>query len=264
MFKKWLIAATILLIIGISGALLTAKPYFSLQNENVKQTKRFQGTKIQSISVSNNAGTIKLADTSGDEIIVETSGPKTSEPVKIETKGDLLSITNEVDNNFSLGINFKNSSSNITIYLPKKQYERIAVSNEVGEITMNEIDAVKLIAESEVGNIDINEVSSTSLKVSSESGNILINNYSGNLQVENEIGSINITTDKVNHSLLAKNEIGEINLTINQDPKNILISADSEIGSIQIYDKKTGSYMSGDGSTSIQLSTETGNITVND
>jgi lia operon protein LiaG len=263
MFKKWLILAAILLVIGITGALLTAKPYFSLQNENDKQTNRFQSSKIQSLSISNNAGTIKLAETSGDEIIVETNGPKTSKPVKMETKGDLLSITNEANKTFSLGINFKESSKNITIYLPQKQYERIAVSNAVGEITMNQIDAVKLIVDSEVGNIDMSEISSTSLNTSSELGNISINHYSGKLQVENEIGSIEITTDKVDQSLLAKNEIGDINLTINEDPKNILLSADSEIGSTQIFNKKTGSYMSGDGSTTIQLSTETGSITVN-
>ncbi len=263
MFKKWLVFATILLVIGISGALLTAKSYFSFQNENNKQTNHFQSSKIHSLAISNNAGTIKLAETSGDEIIVETNGPKTSKSVKMEVKGNSLSITNEADKTISLGINFKKSTKNITIYLPQKQYDRIAVSNEVGEITINQIDAVKLIVDSEIGNIDISEVSSTSLNATSEMGDISINHYSGKLQVENEIGSIEITTDEVNQSLLAKNEIGDINLTINEDPKNILLSADSEMGSTQIFGKKTGSYMNGDGSTTIQLSTETGSISVN-
>ncbi|QFK72035.1 DUF4097 domain-containing protein [Pradoshia sp. D12] len=264
MYKKWLIVAGILIVIGFSGALLTAKSFFSLQNENDKQTKQFQSSEIQSIDVNNTVGTIKLAETSGDEIIVETIGSKMSNPIKIEENGETLSITNEADHTISLGVNFKKSSENITVYLPKKQYDRISASNEVGEITISQINAAHLNAESEVGSIHISDVSSTSIIASSELGNIKIQKYSGKLQVDNEVGSIDISTDEITEPLIAKNELGEIDLTINQDPNNILITADSEIGSKRIFGKKTGSYMSGDGSITVQLSTETGSIRVTD
>ena len=58
MFKKWLIVAVTLLVIGILGALLTAKSYFSLENENETQTKQFKSSEIQSLIVSNSFGTI--------------------------------------------------------------------------------------------------------------------------------------------------------------------------------------------------------------
>ncbi len=264
MFKKWLIVAVTLLVIGILGALLTAKPYFSLQNENETQTKRFKSSEIQSLTVSNSFGTIKLIETSGDEIIVENNSPKTSNSVKIETEGDSLSITNDAKKNISFGINFKKSSENITVYLPKKQYERITISNDVGEITIDQINAVYLNVKSGVADIDISDVSSTSLNVSSEVGDVSIKNYSGKLDIENETGSIEISTDKVTQSLIAHNEVGEINLTINQKPMNIFISADSDVGSTRIFGQKTGSYLNGDGSITVDLSTELGDIRVND
>ena len=264
MFKKWLIVAVTLLVIGILGALLTAKPYFSLENENETQTKQFKSSEIQSLIVSNSFGTIKLIETSGDEIIVENNGPKTSKSVKIETEGDSLSITNDAKKSISLGINLRKSSENITVYLPKKQYERITISNDVGEITINQINAVYLNVKSDVADIDISDVSSTSLNVSSEVGDVSIKDYSGKLEIENETGSIEISTDKVTQSLIAHNEVGEIDLTINQKPMNIFISADSDIGSTRIFGQKTGSYMNGDGSITVDLSTELGDIRVND
>ena len=44
---------------------------------------------------------------------------------------------------------------------------------------------------------------------------------------------------------------------------NIFISADSDIGSTRIFGQKTGSYMNGDGSITVELSTELGDIRVN-
>ena len=264
MLKKSLIVAVLLLVIGGLGALLTAKPYFSNQNENEKQTRHFESAQIQSIDISNPAGTVLLEETSGDHIIVEAYSSKTSIPVKMETNGELLSITNEADHTISLGVNFKKSSENITVYLPKKQYKRIAVSNDVGEITIHKINAIKIHAESDVGNVDINEVTSKSLYASSGLGNVSINDYSGKLQVENEMGNIDISTDKVTEPIIAQNELGEITLTINQDPNNLFISADSEIGSTHIFGKKTGSFRSGNGSITAELSTEAGDIRVDD
>ncbi len=262
MLKKWVIAAVVLIAIGSLGALFTAKPYFALQNENEKHTKHFASADIQSITVSNTVGTIKLEETSGNEIIVETNGPKTSKPVKIEKNGNSLSIVNEADKQISIGINFNKSSENITVYLPNKRYDHISVSNEVGEITIHQVEAVNINAESELGNIEISNVSSTSLKASSEIGNISIEQYSGKLETENEMGSIEISTDKVTEPIIANNEIGEISLMIEQEPKDIFISADSEIGSKKIFGKNTGSYMNGNGEITVQLKTETGSIQV--
>ena len=263
MFKKWLMLAGIFLIIGFTGALLTAKSYFAQQNEIFKETKRFQSSEIQSIEVSNSVGTITFTESTGDEIIVETTRSQTSEPIKINVEQNLLSITNKADRKLSFGINFKKSSGDITVYLPKKQYERITASSNVGGIKMNQIEAVHLDAESDVGDIDLHEISTTSLRVSSKLGDVSIRDYSGKLEVENNIGDIEISSDEVTQPLIAHNDVGDINVTINQAQNDLFISADSELGDTRIFDKQTGSHKSGNGRITVELRTELGDIQVN-
>ena len=262
MFKKWLMLAGIFLIIGFTGALLTAKSYFAQQNEIFKETKRFQSSEIQSIEVSNSVGTITFTESTGDEIIVETTRSQTSEPIKINVEQNLLSITNKADRKLSFGINFKKSSGDITVYLPKKQYERITASSNVGGIKMNQIETVHLDVESDVGDIDLHEIFTTSLRVSSKLGDVSIRDYSGKLEVENNVGDIEISSEEVTQPLIAHNDVGDINVTIHQAQKDLFISADSEVGDTRIFDKNTGSHKNGNGSITIELRTEVGDIHV--
>ncbi len=240
MFKKIFITGVLLIAIGGIGALLTAKSYFSA-SEQEKSATTFADVIIDEIDIKGNLGSLTIQQTDGDAVTVESIGPKKGQSINIEQDGRTLKISTPNQAGINFGIQFNKQATDLIIHLPEKTYRQITADTEVGSIDISGINAEIIKCESEVGDINIKD-------------------SAGKLVLKNEIGNINIKVLAIKASITASNEIGDIAVSISETPKDHYISANSEIGSIQIFGKKSSSYMSGNGSIAVDLKTEVGDI----
>lgn len=240
MFRKLFITGILLIALGGIGALLTGKSYFSA-TEREKSVMNFADAIIDEIDVEGDQGSLTIQPTTGDTVIVESIGPKKGEPIKIELVANTLTVSATKQNAINLGINFNQQATDIIIHLPEKTYQQISAKNEVGSINILGIDAESIQCESEVGDITIKD-------------------SSAKLVLKNEVGNIDVEAQTIGDSITASNEVGNIAISVDETPNDHYINAYSEVGSIQIFSKKTNSYMSGNGSTSVDLKTEIGDI----
>jgi Putative adhesin len=240
MFRKVFITGVLFIAIGGIGALLTGKSYFSAA-EREKSATNFADAIIDEIDVWGDLGSLTIQPTAGDAVIVESIGPKKGEPIKTELVANTLTVSATKQNAINFGINFNEQATDIIIHLPEKTYQQITADNEVGSIEITGIRAKKIQSESEVGDITIKD-------------------STGELVLKNEVGNIDVEVPAIGEPITASNEIGNISISVSEVPENHYISASSEIGSIQIFDKKTNSYMSGNGRTAVDLKTEIGDI----
>ena len=239
MFRKVFIAGILLIAIGGVGALLTGKSYFYAA-EREKYTTNFADAIIDEINVEGDLGSVTIQRTDGDAVIVESIGPK-GESIKTEQDGHTLNISTSKQASINLGIQFNKQAIDIIIHLPDKTYTRITANTEVGSIEISGIEAEIIQCESEVGEITIKD-------------------STAKLVLENEIGNIKVEAMTIEESITASNEVGNIAISVSEKPNDHYISADSELGSIRIFGKKTSSYLSGNGSIALDLETEIGDI----
>ncbi|WP_455660845.1 DUF4097 family beta strand repeat-containing protein [Pradoshia sp.] len=242
MFRKVFITGVLLIAIGGIGALLTGKSYFSAADRE-KSVTNYDDAIIDEINVKGDLGTLKIQRTDGDAVIVESIGPKKSESIKTELDGHTLTVSAVKKPAISVGINFNEKATDVIIYLPEKTYQRINAENEVGSIEISGIRTEHIQCESEIGDITIKD-------------------STGELFLKNEVGDIDIEVAAIEKSINASNEIGNIEISVSEVPKNHYISTSSDIGSIQIFDKDTNSYMSGNGRITVDLKTEIGDIDI--
>lgn len=156
MRKKLCIIATFLLTIGIIGSVITAKAYFTdIEQQDIKEV---QGDSIQVINLKSAYGAFEILEGTSDEIIIKTFQSNKSQKPKVEVDGNTLYITSASKNKPDLGINFRNNEYKMYVYLPKKEFKKITVDNNVGSIKVSNIQAQSLVTSSNTGSILIEDV----------------------------------------------------------------------------------------------------------
>lgn len=261
MRKKIFLFAALLIIVGVIGAALSVKPYYTDYKKTV--VKSFSGTDIENIQVSSSTATIELLKSSSDEIIVESSILKKMKPAitKLEKDTLFVSLPGKEKQSF-VGLNFRNNSGKIKIYLPDKQFNNIAINNDVGSINVEHVKTDTLSGHTKAGKIEYKNIHTSAIEANSEVGTVEIIDYTGELNVSSKTGTIEISTDKINDSIYSKTAVGTIEIKANEYPSDLSVSANTSVGSSTIFDNDTSSFLSGNGSIIIDLKTETGSIEV--
>jgi DUF4097 and DUF4098 domain-containing protein YvlB len=296
--KKVFLVAFLLIIIGSVGALFTAKSFFD--ESDLKETKVIANDQISTVTLESNYAGFELLESNKDSIIIETIGPKNVEKPIITTDGNTLKITSHVKIKPTIGINFRNNHHKIYVYLPKKQYENIIISNNVGSISAEDIQANTLSAKSKTGSIDLRNVTTDQTDANTEVGSIKIFDSIGTLHASSKTGSVNIQNNQSEHPITAKTAVGSIkvsdsegsmnlasktgsitvkaesikqtleaktavgSITIKtaQLPEDHTITANSNIGSTTIFGDDVGYLKRGNGTHALKLQSNTGSITI--
>ncbi|MGM9923909.1 MAG: DUF4097 family beta strand repeat-containing protein [Bacillus sp. (in: firmicutes)] len=261
MLKKVLLTASIFIIIGIGGAIFTAKAYF--KDSDVRERETITGSNINDIDLKTDYGVFEIMESETDDIMIETVRSKNMDKPVIKTSKNTLAVSSYSKAKFQFGINFKNIHNKIYVYLPKKQFENIQINNDVGSIDVQDIQATRLTASSKTGSIKITNAATNKMSIQSKVGSITIKGTTEELDLSSETGAIKVETDTLAHPVTASTDIGSSQITTVKKPEHYRITADSEIGSINIFGEDSNFYEHGEAKAHMQLKTETGSIKVN-
>ena len=144
------------------------------------------------------------------------------------------------------------STSKITIYLPKNEYDELITESDTGNIFIKSINANKLDLSADTGNLKIVNIKCNNLFSTSDTGNILLENVIAKekFKIESDTGNVKFK-DSDASDILVKTDTGNITGNLLTDK---VIFAESETGNIDVpkvmADEKC------------EIITETGNIKI--
>ncbi|MGN1401958.1 MAG: DUF4097 family beta strand repeat-containing protein [Bacillus sp. (in: firmicutes)] len=258
MHKIILAFAAALMAIGLVGAVLTAKAYFSDKEETI--TKTYSPEDIHHIAIDTAASDIEIVRGNQDAEI-SIIYPDKQQPSTIELQDNTLKITSNKMANL-IGFNIKNKQEKIILSLPEKLYGNISIKNSVGATLLKDLTTGNVKVQTSTGAVKLVQVTTDNIAIEAEVGAISVEHSRGQMVLENGTGTIQIKTDELTDPIEASTEIGAIQILTKKKPNDVFITAYTEIGSTQIYGEKTSAYKQGDSSTEITLKTTTGGITV--
>lgn len=245
--KKWVVSISgvvglLIVVIGILVMTNTA-PFNQM---DVIEEERFSSSEINAVNVIGNVGNIKVESHQGDDIVAFVSGQTSSlfgEEFRFDTgeSGGVLTIRGEQKDRAFLFSFLPSSSYAVSILIPEMTMEELNIESSVADISVLDIDAQEITLKSEVGNV---EVEATPARI----------------EVETEVGNIDMKTVTINESLKLLSEVGNINLTVEELPDQLDYSVRTSVGrtSIEPLEQR----MQLEGGPVIDLETEVGDVHV--
>lgn len=238
--KKILIAAVVCTIVGgIITAASTAVMY-DASMENVRTVTKTAETDISKISLSADAGNIKVISSDTDEVTLTYSEDDTTRYTVVEENG-MLSVSPEkisrskaewYDYYFSIDFH----SNDITLSIPSDFFAETEIRTDLGNVDISGLNGV-LTAESDYGNIKITGGEFSKLELNVDCGNIEFKDISGDdIYMESDLGDIRgtIAGKYSDYSIWAEAEVGHCNLLRSADgPKHL--AAHANVGDINIH-----------------------------
>lgn len=260
--------AFLLIIVGVIGMGFTAKGFLSRETLDGEQS--FSGDRFDQIVLESGQADVNIIPSDSQDIKVSWKGSVMSgnersrhDSISIEEVGSELNIQigRQWFLNWSIfNINFSNRLE-VTIYLPEKHYQSIVVKNNVGSTLIKDVSVDHLTAENDVARLVIEDVKAISIVAKNNVGQITLTNNEGELQVENDVGHILVTTDDITDDMNLLSNVGKIEVLIPFIPDDVTFNANSSVGQVRIFGEK-GSYISREAKHVVTMSTEVGSITV--
>lgn len=258
--------AILLIIIGLIGAIFTAKGFFT--QENIHGEESFPSESIDNITIESDLANVKILPSDSNDIEVKWKGSLlksnlNKNNVSIEEKSSELVITiggRKLFNFSFFGFGFFNKRE-VEIYLPEKRFQSITLYNDVGNATISSISVDHLIAETSVSNLTIKDIQANMIRAKSDVGIITVDGFGGNLFAKSNVGNININTDTIAADMELESDVGNINLSVPLIPDNVSFHTESDIGTVQVFGEK-GSYYNKQAAFSVTMETSVGNIKV--
>jgi DUF4097 and DUF4098 domain-containing protein YvlB len=262
MFKRIYLVAFALIAIGFVGSVLTFSSYY--KSISISENKTISAQQINEIEIDLRFGEIDIVPTTSKEILVDVYGKMASgvaaSPI-IEEKGNTLEIKSEEKFQLmQLGL-FK-PELKVTVYLPQKQYEEISVKTSVGDIDVQQMQAISIEAKTNFGDVDVQDVKSNSVLVKSDVGKLELTRVEGEINAETQFGDVDVFVQEFAHNIDVRTELGEIKMETKTEPKNVRVEASTDLGQTKVFNQKGGSFTAGDGSIVVKGHSNLGNIKI--
>lgn len=255
--EKWvkvcLITAIVFGVIGI--VIVTLRGDFNVKDGHIFDTSLqeeydFDVKEIKNIDASIKAGTLLVEESDKDNISVEVFYRNYSKRnIKVKQKGDTLDIDESYKVFFPT--KFKDDSIKIVVYLPKNikleqvkleanastiDVEKLSIGDilevecNVGEITLNNIEAGFVDVNCNVGDIDVDIMSMDGMKVGCNVGNIDVNINESiskfNYEIDANIGDVEINNKS--YKEYSKNQEGDSTIDIECNVGDVKLYLDEE------------------------------------
>ena len=254
--KGWIIAATALTVTGvlvIAGAL--AAVGFDIKKLNTVEyttvTEKIKSD-FDSIDIDVNTADIKLEHTDEKECTVTFYEPEKLR-FKAEIENKTLSVSYDDSREWYEYINFDLNSPEITISLPKTEYDKIGIETTTGNIDISSLKANNIDFETTTGNIRTESVNvDGNADLETTTGNIKLKDtvISGCLHIDCTTGNIHF--DRADAAdIYAETTTGNIKGTLLSGK---VFSADTTTGDIDLPKDGNGG--------KCKLETTTGNIKI--
>lgn len=299
MVKKLAVAAIILLVIGITGAIFTFKSYFFVQKQ--EEYRQIEANDIEHIQINSNVANMHILPSNSQKVEVSWSNPNKKRnqlDVKISEKNGTLDIQAKLKHRFRF-LQLGPSTIDVDIKLPNKVFQSLEAKNNVGAIKIEDIAADDMIVSNDTGSIGLKDITGKQLQVKNNVGAIKIENIAteditvsndtgktvlkdiagkqlqvktkigkidltdtvGKLQASSDTGAISISTKKIEHDMHLETEIGSITIAVPTIPSDVSFDLHSEIGSVKAFGAK-GSHIVPNAQTVVKATSSVGSIQV--
>lgn len=259
--KKFLIVASIILVVGIVGSLLT---YRSAQTI-IAEEKSINADQITAIDINASNAQLKILPTNDDKIKVVANG-KVSSATETELTTDVRDSTlfiNINDRTNSWGnFFFSTFDLTVTVYLPEKQYDSLKIQGDNGSISMENVTINNIQAEIDNGRIELTNIISESVHTKTDNGQITLNHVEGELKGESSNGHLTLITQNIDRNINFETDNGSITIETEEEPTNVQFTVSVDNGKVNILDKYNGNTTIGNSENTINLSTNNGSIHV--
>ncbi|MGN7477802.1 DUF4097 family beta strand repeat-containing protein [Solibacillus silvestris] len=274
--------------------------------EKVAIMKNDEAIPYRNVKVEADGVNVLIVPTDANEAMIEAKDKDDLTEVSMHIKNDTLFIDikrqEQIRRFWFITIIGSINTIDAVVYLPKKQYEKITISNDNGRIKVSEtfaqqfylksdngriltdhIEGQLLDAHSDNGRVVLAETKIENVKASSSNGRIIVENVIGReLQLDSDNGRIElkdaegeINAKSRNGRIIAQLKTVQYPLNFASDNGQILLSTEGKLqnveietwtawGSVSIYNEKAARYAHGTKEHMIQLKTSNGKITVED
>lgn len=278
------IAAALVAVLVISILFGTHFQFFNqfgIGESHVIYQNNINSSEFNSVQISWHAGHVQIRPTEDDQMqLTQRSNYDVSELSCSVSGGRLM-----IDENSSIGFfffGFGNRSSDLELYLPKKQYEEFELKMTSGSTDMNGVSADKMSFDLTSGDIRADTLQTKSLDVHTTSGTIALDSVqadsvtaeatSGKITVSGSLsaikskttsGAVTMATDVVPSALDADLTSGNIKITIPDNDGFTLackktsgsLNSDFDLSNSINDNKNTYRYLSG-GSSNLRYTAE--------
>lgn len=259
MLKKISIVGAVLLVIGIIGGAVTFKSVLKAESNTKEEIIAEKFTEID-IHAEDIAVNVETTDDSETTIKMKT---QTNEhELTTNVSDDILNVNVNHIQKKLFNFDFFDFTPNIYVYVPEKDYEKVAIKTDNGVITITDMTSEKVTATSYNGLIKLKNITAKDVKTLTENGLITLDNIEGNITSKTTNGKIDLLAANLDKMVNLQTTNGIIKIITEKEPKNTTIDANVENGRLKVFGKSQTQSIIGDGENEVSLTTENGMITV--
>ena len=218
--KIWLICALCLILIGglvFVGGLASMDFDFTMlgTTQYTSQTYTIEES-FQKIILDADLSDVKLLPSADNTCTIEV---KSTEKIShsYAVRHDTL-IIQELDTrkwHDHIGINLE--SPRITVYLPAKDYETIAIETDTGDVVIEEIYATKLDIETDTGDVKLRAFDAAQISIEADTGDVTGTLRTGKLfRCSSDTGDIHIPKSEPFGQCEIETDTGDIEIEVVQ------------------------------------------------
>lgn len=268
------------------------------QEQPVQQLVADKGEFVNVQVYSQNAR-IELLLSPDEEAHVDMKNHTAEDRLQVELRGDTLDVQVIQKRKFSF-FQFHSKTPEVTIQLPFRIYQRIAVETNNGAILSSNIEAVEMrlksqngrikadelrtqsfnfqtdngriqlhqiqsakgVAETDNGRIEVSSLQGQTFQAKTDNGRIILKNVRSAIHAETDNGRIEAYIPEILHDVQLTTDNGSIELMVDHEPKHATIRAEKDYGKAVLFGEKSRHLVFGDGSPLVLLKTDNGSIEV--
>lgn len=253
----------------------------------------FDSAGIEEIEINNESWDVELKQAESKQITITAEGKqknKKNDPVTIEKQGNKMTIQQSDETGGSQGFSFGKNGT-ISVSIPDNEIGTVLLSNNDGNIEMNNIATTNLIVTNGSGServagvaaekgqftsidgeLKVENSSLQELIVASEAGDSYITNVtSSETNITSTDGEVSVKEAQEGEFLFVETKSGDITLSYKEAPASLLLTAQSESADITVgldnvkETKKTAKSIEGtigDASHKVELLSTHGTINI--
>lgn len=128
----------------------------------------------------------------------------------------------------------------------------------------------QFVATSDAGKINIRKFHGDFMQLHSDVGSVVAKEVSGELDIQTDTGTIQLTLNEINQDVHLTSDVGSIHVDIKQVPESLVLDIDSEIGNVKVKgfegfettERSSLRYQKGDKGPVLRARTDVGAITI--
>lgn len=275
----FIIVATLLLIVGITGSILS---FPGIPNKDLLLTEEsFESETIHDLNIQTENATINILPSSDNKIKVALETGNKEDTLITDVKGNSLEVNIENKTWASISFNFFLPQTTLTVYLPKQQYKNLTIATDNGKIEIDALQAENVAIQSSNGKISLQNLLSNKInihtnnglikltdieagdtKFKSNNGKVTLTNVLGDITGDTSNGKITINTKNLDQQIDLHANNGIINIYTETLPSNNTLDLRTDLGKISVFDQSDWDTLIGNGEYLLKLRTNNGSIKI--